>query len=48
MQDLFSVSEADYGHLLDDMVVLNGQPVAVDKLLQPGARAKSPSCSGEI
>ena len=41
MQDMLGVRESDYGHLLDDMVVLNGQPVAVDKLLQP-------RCEGEI
>jgi len=41
MQDLLGVREPDYGHILDDMVVLNGQPVAVDKLLQP-------RCEGEI
>ena len=41
MQDMLGVGESDYGHLLDDMVVLNGQPVAVDKLLQP-------RCEGEI
>jgi len=41
MQDLLGVGESDYGHLLDDMVVLNGQPVAVDKLLKP-------RCEGEI
>jgi 2-keto-4-pentenoate hydratase len=41
MQDLLGVHEPDYGHLLDDMIVLNDQPVAVDKLLQP-------RCEGEI
>ncbi|MEJ2560193.1 MAG: fumarylacetoacetate hydrolase family protein [Anaerolineae bacterium] len=41
MQDLLGVNEPDYGHLLDDMVVLNGQPIAVDTLLQP-------RCEGEI
>lgn len=41
MQDLLGVHEPDYGHLFDDMVALNGQPIAVDKLLQP-------RCEGEI
>jgi 2-keto-4-pentenoate hydratase len=41
MQDLLGVREPDYGHLLDDMVVLNGQPVATDRLLNP-------RCEGEI
>lgn len=41
MQELLGVHEPDYGHLFDDMVVLNGQPIAVNKLLQP-------RCEGEI
>jgi 2-keto-4-pentenoate hydratase len=41
MQDMLNVHEPDYGHLLDDMVVLNEQPVTVSKLLQP-------RCEGEI
>ncbi len=41
MQQSMGVHEPDYGHLLDDMVVLNGQPIAASQLLQ--AR-----CEGEI
>ncbi len=41
MQDQFNVHEPDYGHLLDDMVVLNEQPIATNKLLKP-------RCEGEI
>ncbi len=41
MQDLLGVSEPDYGHLFEDMVVLNGEPVPTDKLLKP-------RCEGEI
>jgi 2-keto-4-pentenoate hydratase len=41
MQDALGVYEPDYGHLLDDMVVLNGQPIAADRMLQP-------RCEGEI
>lgn len=40
MQDAFGVFEPDYGHLLDDMVVLNGQPLAADKMLQPRCEAE--------
>lgn len=41
MQDLLGVHEPDYGHLLDDMAVPNGEPIAVSRLLQP-------RCEGEI
>ncbi|MGQ9594361.1 MAG: 2-keto-4-pentenoate hydratase [Anaerolineae bacterium] len=41
MQDLLGVHAPDYGHLLDDMVVPNGQAVPVSRLLQP-------RCEGEI
>lgn len=41
MQDLLGVSEPDYGHLFEDMVILNGQSVVTDHLLQP-------RCEGEI
>ncbi len=40
MQDVFGVFEPDYGHLLDDMVVLNGQPVAANQMLQPRCEAE--------
>lgn len=41
MQEALGVFEPDYGHLLDDMVILNGQPVAANRMLQP-------RCEGEI
>lgn len=41
MQNLLGVPEPDYGHLFDDMVVLNGQPITAAQLLQP-------RCEGEI
>jgi 2-keto-4-pentenoate hydratase len=41
MQDALGVYEPDYGHLLDDMVVLTGQPLAAERMIQP-------RCEGEI
>lgn len=41
MQDLLGVSEPDYGHLFNHMVVLNGQPIETDRLLRP-------RCEGEV
>lgn len=35
MQDLLGVPEPDYGHLLDDMLVVEGQPCRRDELLLP-------------
>lgn len=35
MQDLLGVHEPDYGHLLDDMLVVEGQPCRRDELLLP-------------
>ncbi|WP_209121387.1 2-keto-4-pentenoate hydratase [Alkalihalobacillus sp. BA299] len=35
MQKMFNVSEPDYGHLLDDMVYVEGDTVRLDELLQP-------------
>lgn len=35
MQDLLGVGEPDYGHLLDDMLVIEGQPCRRDGLIQP-------------
>jgi len=40
MQDQLGVSEPDFGTLLDDMVVLDGGAVAVDRLLQPRVEAE--------
>jgi len=41
MQQMLGVGEADYGHLFDDMVVGNGQPIPTSRLIQP-------KCEGEI
>lgn len=35
MQELLGVSEPDYGHLLDSMVVENGDKITPDRVLQP-------------
>ncbi|MCS7233150.1 MAG: fumarylacetoacetate hydrolase family protein [Synergistetes bacterium] len=35
MQDLLGVKEPDYGHLLDDMLILQGQPCKREDLIQP-------------
>lgn len=34
MQQMFGVAEPDYGHLLDDMLVYQGEPIAASSLLQ--------------
>ncbi|WP_216827403.1 2-keto-4-pentenoate hydratase [Alkalihalobacterium elongatum] len=35
MQEMFNVNEPDYGHLLDDMVYVDGDTVSLDDLIQP-------------
>jgi 2-keto-4-pentenoate hydratase len=35
MQNMFQVNEPDYGHLLDDMLYLDGETVILDDLVQP-------------
>ena len=35
MQQMFSVDEPDYGHLLDDMLIYQGEPIVASSLLQP-------------
>ncbi len=35
MQQMFKVDEPDYGHLLDEMLVYQGEPIAMSSLLQP-------------
>jgi 2-keto-4-pentenoate hydratase len=35
MQNLLQVTEPDYGHLLDDMIVLDGESVSLDDFIQP-------------
>lgn len=41
MQSMLGVFEPDYGHLLDDMVALNGEPIPANRLIQP-------RCEGEV
>jgi 2-keto-4-pentenoate hydratase len=40
MQEMFNVKEADYGHLLNSGVILEGQPVSTGKLIQPRLEAE--------
>ncbi len=35
MQEMFNLTEPDYGHLLDDMLVYQGAGVRVSRMLQP-------------
>lgn len=35
MQEMFGVDQPDYGHLMDDMVLDQGQPLETSQLLQP-------------
>lgn len=35
MQDLLGVKEPDYGHLLDDMLIRQGEPCKREELIQP-------------
>lgn len=35
MQEMFNVNEPDYGHLLDDMLLYQGQELSTSRLLQP-------------
>lgn len=35
MQDMFQVNEPDYGHLLDDMICVDGEAISLDKFIQP-------------
>jgi 2-oxopent-4-enoate hydratase len=35
MQDSLGVHEPDYGHILDDMVIQENQPIPISKLIQP-------------
>jgi 2-keto-4-pentenoate hydratase len=40
MQEMFHVDEADYGHLLSSGVILEGQPIKLNKLIQPRLEAE--------
>jgi len=40
MQDLLGVYEPDYGHILDRMVVFEGQPMSLSELIQPKVEAE--------
>ncbi|AOV06205.1 2-keto-4-pentenoate hydratase [Sporosarcina ureilytica] len=35
MQNMFQVNEPDYGHLLDDMILLDGETVSLEDFIQP-------------
>ena len=35
MQDMFCVSEPDYGHILADMMAIDGEEITIDHLIQP-------------
>lgn len=35
MQEMFGISDPDYGHLFDDMAIANGGDVRTDSLIQP-------------
>jgi 2-keto-4-pentenoate hydratase len=35
MQNMFQVNEPDYGHLLDDMINLDGETISLDEFAQP-------------
>lgn len=35
MQNMFQVNEPDYGHLLDDMILLDGETVSLENFIQP-------------
>jgi len=35
MQEMFRVEEPDYGHILDTMMILEGQPIPMSRLIQP-------------
>lgn len=55
MQQMMGVDEPDYGHLLDDMFVFEGDTVAIDQMCQPrvefevafvlGDRLPAPGCT---
>lgn len=40
MQNLLGVDEPDYGHLLDSMVIENGQTISMQQVLQPKVEAE--------
>jgi 2-keto-4-pentenoate hydratase len=35
MQEMFGITDPDYGHLFDDMTVVNGGDIPTDELIQP-------------
>lgn len=42
MQDMFGVREPDYGHILDNVVMMEGQPISVGQFIEP--RLESEIC----
>ena len=37
IQQMFQVNQPDYGHLLDDMMFIEGEKVSLDRYIQPKA-----------
>lgn len=35
MQEMFGVNEPDYGHILDNAMIMEGQPISMSRLIQP-------------
>lgn len=44
MQKLLGVDEPDYGHLMDDMLLLEGEPCRMDELIQPKVEGELAFC----
>jgi 2-keto-4-pentenoate hydratase len=42
MQDMFGVREPDYGHILDNAMIMEGQPISISNLIRP--RLESEIC----
>lgn len=42
MQEMFKVSEPDYGHVLDHAMIMEGEPISMKRLIQP--RVESEIC----
>ena len=40
MQEYFGVYEPDYGHIMDKMMVFEGQPISLSELIQPKVEAE--------
>jgi 2-keto-4-pentenoate hydratase len=42
MQDMFGVCEPDYGHILDNAIIMEGQPISMARFIEP--RIESEIC----